>query len=103
MSDELPELVVDGGPAAATPPRSLLLWDNPEVRCSLGGDGMLGSMLPKLWLPVLSATGISLPPGVELRRVVASSAADAIVASGVIDLAAGGGEAAAGALAVVGP
>ena len=86
MSDELVATEGTAFVAASSSPRSVLLWDNPEVCCDIGGDNMIGRLIPKLWLPVLSATGISLPAGVTLQRVAASSAADGIVASGVIDL-----------------
>ena len=47
--------------------RSALLWDKPELKCSLGGEGFLKDLLPDVWIPVLSATGIVLPLRVDLQ------------------------------------
>ena len=70
----------DGRPAL----RSAVLWENPELKL-WEGEGLL-RMLPKLWVPVLSETGVQLPPCVDLQRASASDAAAGLVFSGVIDL-----------------
>lgn len=70
---------------AAKGASSALLWENPEIRLSLGEKGIAG-MLPKLWVPVMSATAIALPRGVDLQRASVSSAADGLVLSGAIRL-----------------
>ena len=44
----------------------------------------------QVWLPVMSATGIVLPPAIELNRFSVSDAAGGVVASGAILL--GGAE-----------
>ena len=64
---------------------SCVLWDAPEMRVSLGERG-LARLLPKLWVPIASATGIELPYCVDLRRAGASDAADALVFAGAIEL-----------------
>ena len=47
---------------------------------------MLGRLMPKVWVPVMSAGGIALPRCWELTRVALSDAAGGIVASGRIEL-----------------
>mmetsp|Transcript_35455 Transcript_35455/g.93057 ORF Transcript_35455/g.93057 Transcript_35455/m.93057 type:complete len:326 (-) Transcript_35455:234-1211(-) len=61
--------------------RNALLWENPELRVSLGEDGLLAK-LPKLWVPVLSESGVELPPAIDLRRATISDAADAVIVAG---------------------
>ena len=70
----------DGRPSL----RSAILWDNPEMRLSLGDTGLM-KFVPKLWVPVASASGVELPAGVDLQRASASDAADGLVFSGVVD------------------
>ena len=65
--------------------RSALLWDNPEIKISLGEEG-LARLLPKLWMPVMAATAVEMPPCVELTRASASDAAGGLVVQGVINL-----------------
>lgn len=82
------------------PGRSALLWHDPELKLSLGDTGLRG-LLPKWWVPVLSATGVVLPPGIDLRRVSASDAAGGVVASGVLTLGADAGDETRGGGAMV--
>jgi hypothetical protein len=65
--------------------RSILVWDMPELKLSLG-EGFLAKLLPQLWVPVLSSSGVVLPRSVELERVSASDAGDGVTASGTIAL-----------------
>ena len=69
--------------------RSVLLWDAPELKLSLG-DGPLARLLPQLWVPVLSASGVVLPPAVELLRSTVSEPGDGVSVAGTLRL--GGGE-----------
>ena len=64
---------------------SVLWWEKPELCVSLGEKGLMG-LLPKMWVPVLSATGGQLPQGVELRRVVVSDTVGGLLASGQITM-----------------
>ena len=75
----LPLYTPDGSPLSGG--SSMLLWDSPEIRLSLGEKGLVG-MLPKLWVPVLSSTGLRLPPRVDLRRASVSDASDGLVVAG---------------------
>ena len=68
--------------------RSALVWLEPELRLSLG-VGLLSRLLPKLWMPVLSATCVLMPACVLLRRVGCSDAAGGVAADGTIDLGLG--------------
>lgn len=82
-----------GVPAA----RSALLWTNPEIMIQpFGEQGMLAKLVPKVWVPVLSAGGVVLPPGWGLRRVAVSDAAGGIVVDGRIEQAEAEGGAAEG-------
>ena len=65
--------------------RSALLWENPEIKLSLGDTGF-AKFLPKLWMPVMAATAVELPRSVDLMRASASDAADGLVFQGAIHL-----------------
>ena len=71
----------DGRPAL----RSTILWEEPEMRLSLGETGLVG-LLPKLWVPVAPASGLELPPCVDLQRASASETADGLVFTGLLNL-----------------
>ena len=79
-------LSLDGAGAALDAERSAFVWQDPELRLSLG-EGRFTRLLPKIWMPVLSATAVTLPACVELRRVAISDAAGGATASGLIRLA----------------
>lgn len=66
-------------------PHSTLCFEEPELRLSLGETGLRG-MLPKMWVPIQSATGVKLPPSVWLRRAAVSEAVAGLSLSGVISL-----------------
>lgn len=74
---------LDGALLAA--PHSTLCFEEPELRLSLGDSGLRG-MLPKMWVPIQSATGVKLPPSVWLRRAAVSEAVAGLSLSGVISL-----------------
>jgi len=74
---------LDGSPLPTD--ADVLCWEDPEVRLSLGETGLAG-MLPKVWVPVMSTTGVSLPPAVELRRAAVSEAVGGLVLNGKVNL-----------------
>ena len=63
--------------------RSCLVWDNPELKLSLG-DGPLARLLPQLWVPVAASCCVPLPRNVELLRATVSEAGDAVSAGGTL-------------------
>ena len=77
--------VVERGARPSGELRSCLRWETPELKLSLG-DGPLARLLPQLWVPVLSESGVLLPRAVELRRAVVSEAGDGVSASGALAL-----------------
>lgn len=74
---------LDGALLAA--PHSTLCFEEPELKLSLGETGLRG-MLPKMWVPIQSATGVKLPPSVWLRRATVSEAVAGLSLNGVISL-----------------